>query len=466
MTRRRRQSSVCRTQCPRSAGIIGKEAPRGYCILLAALLVFVSCLRAEPSDPVFLTADGKEVTGWMMGTSRLYPTSFAGLPKPPAGYKPVHISHYGRHGSRYLVNPEQYGSIYSVLEKAAAAGMLTPEGESVWRDYAAMYSEFRMHEGELTPLGAEQQRGIARRMVERYPSLFRRGALVEANSTNLERTMLSMLNFTGELQSLRPGLFVYADASRSYQGKINQHMLENPQATEYDIRWKKGTDLWRPAFDEYVAGLIDPEPFCKRIFADYGWLSGICDPLMFERDFFDVAMNMPSCGLGDILLKAFTFDEMMLLGRLDNYSFYVAKSRWPGYDRRACYLSESVLGDILEKVPQDLMTGVKVRLRFGHDGCMMALFAMLRLDGWNAEIDDLSRAWEVWDVSRIPMASNLQLVLFRGRGGDLIFLPLLNEEPLAMPLDDLGGGYYRWDDFVSYCGPILSEARESLQKTR
>ena len=142
----------------------------------------------------------------------------------------------------------------------------------------------------------------------------------------------------------------------------------------------------------------------------------------------------------------------------------MAKSRWPGYDRRACYLSESVLGDILEKVPQDLMTGVTVRLRFGHDGCMMALFAMLRLDGWNAEIDDLSRAWEVWDVSRIPMASNLQLVLFRGRRGDLIFLPLLNEEPLKMPLEDLGGGYYRWDDFVSYSAPILSEAREALSE--
>ena len=375
----------------------------------------------------------------------------------------MYLSHYGRHGSRYLVDSGQYGFIFSVLEKAAADGMLTPSGERIRNEYSAIYPLLDKREGELTPLGAEQHRGIARRMVERYPSLFRRGAAVEANSTNLERTMLSMLYFTRELTALRPGLQIHADASRSYQGRINQHMLENPAATEYDIRWKKGTGLWRPAFDEYVAGLIDPEPFCRRMFKDYDYVRGICDPLAFECDFFDVAMNMPSCGRGDAgLLEAYTYDELMLMGRLDNYRFYVSKSRWPGYDMRACFLSESVLGDILEQVPGDMESGVTVRLRFGHDGCMMALLAMLKVDGWDAAIDDLSRAWEVWDVSQIPMASNLQLVLFRGRKGDLIFLPLLNEEPLALPLEDLGGHYYRWDDFVSYCGPILQEAREKL----
>lgn len=436
---------------------------------------------------------------------------FAEVPKAPRGYKPVYISHYGRHGSRYLVNPGQYESVYSVLFEASAAGKLTAEGERIWQLYSEIYPSFDKHEGELTPLGAEQHRGIAARMVQRYPSLFRRGSRVVANSTNLERTMLSMLNFTQTLQALRPRLDIQSDASRSYMGRINQHTLENPSATEYDIRWKKGTGLWMPAYKEYVAALINPEPFCRRLFTDYAWLQRICKPLDFEFDFCDVAMNLPSCGLGYGLLEAFTYDELMLLGRLDNYRFYVSKSRWPGYDKRACYLSESVLGDIIDRTAEDLADGVRVRLRFGHDGCMMALFALLRLDGWNAELEDPADSWKVWDVSRIPMASNLQLVFFAPRRlaaspaslaslaslasynatasqdspltvssnanvsqdspstvaavatEDLLVLPLLNEEPLPLPIEPAAGNYfYRWSDFLNYCEPLLLEARSTL----
>jgi hypothetical protein len=93
---------------------------------------------------------------------------------------------------------------------------------------------------------------------------------------------------------------------------------------------------------------------------------------------------------------------------------------------------------------------------------MMALLAMLKVDGWGAELEDFSRSWEVWDVSQIPMAANLQLVFFRGRSGDLIFLPLLNEQPLSLPLESIDGAYYSWERFVAYCGPILREAREAL----
>lgn len=389
----------------------------------------------------------------------------------PKGYEAVYISHYGRHGSRYLVNPGQYDSVYSVLFEASAAGKLTAEGERIWQLYSEIYPSFDKHEGELTPLGAEQHRGIAARMVQRYPSLFRRGSRVVANSTNLERTMLSMLNFTQTLQALRPRLDIQSDASRSYMGRINQHTLENPSATEYDIRWKKGTGLWRPMYEEYVTSLIDPEPFCRRLFTDYSWLRSICKPLDFEFDFCDVAMNLPCCGYGYGMLEAFTEDELMLLGRLDNYRFYVSKSRWPGYDNRACYLSESVLGDIIERTAEDLADGVRVRLRFGHDGCMMALFALLRLDGWNAELEDPAGSWKVWDVSRIPMASNFQLVFFAPcrstsspSAEDLLILPLLNEEPLPLPFEPaVGECFYRWSDFLNYCAPLLQEARENLQ---
>ena len=410
---------------------------------------------------------------WCLGTSRLYPETVPAVPKAPRGYVPVYLSHYGRHGSRYLVDPGQYKNVYEVLSAAAAAGKLTDEGKRVWQLYSSAYPSFDKHEGELTPLGAQQHRGIAARMVHNFPRLFRRGNHIEANSTNLERTMLSMQYFTQGLLSLRPQLQIHADASRSYMGSINQHTLENPRATEYDVQWKKGTGLWRPAFEEYAAGLIDPDPFCRRLFTEYPAAQGLPDQLSFEQDFFDVAANLPSCGMGYGMLEAFTEDELQLLGRLDNYRFYVSKSRWPGGDKRGCYLSEAVLGDIIDRTAEDLADGVSVRLRFGHDGCMMALFAMMKLEGWDAEIEDPADAWKVWDVSRIPMASNLQMVLFAPRRSaaspredDMLVLLMLNEEPLSLPLTPVSGNYYRWTDFVSYCTPLLDEAREALAENR
>lgn len=431
--------------------------------ILAALL-FVCCGCTDTGKSRATDDTAAEQREWAMGTSRLYPESLADVPKAPAGYKPVYLSHYGRHGSRYLVDPGQYGNVYSVLKKAASDGKLTPEGRHQWQMLAALYPSLEKREGELTRLGAQQHRGIATRMVRRYPSLFSRISSIEANSTNLERTMLSMLNFTQAVLSESPGAQIHANASRSYMGRINQHTLENPSATEEDIQWKKGTGLWRPAYEQYVAGLIDPKPFCCRLFTDYSYLQGICTPLDFELDFCDVAMNLPGCGYGYAMMDAFTDEELSLLGRLDNYRFYVSKSRWPGGNIRACYLSESVLGDIIDRAKEDMDEGVTVRLRFGHDGCLMALFALLRLDGWNAEIEDPADAWKVWDVSRIPMAANLQLVFFRNRRGDLIFLPLLNESPMRFPLEPVHGSFYRWSDFVSYCEPILREAREGLMQ--
>ena len=433
------------------------------------------CGRDERSEvsPGIPSPAESAAAEWCLGTSRLYPETVPAVPKAPRGYVPVYLSHYGRHGSRYLVDPGQYKNVYEVLSAAAAEGKLTEEGERVWQFYSSVYPSFDKHEGELTPLGAAQHRAIAARMVQNYPRLFRSDSRIEANSTNLERTMLSMQYFTQGLLSLRPKLRIHADASRSYMGRINQHTLENPRATEYDVQWKKGTGLWRPAFEEYAAGLIDPEPFCGRLFTDYPSAPGLSDPLIFIQDFFDVAANLPSCGLGYEMLEAFTEDELQLLGRLDNYRFYVSKSRWPGGDRRGCYLSEAVLGDIIDRTAEDLADGVSVRLRFGHDGCMMALFALMKLEGWDAEIEDLADAWKVWDVSRIPMAGNFQMVLFAPRRSaaapredDLLVMLMLNEEPLSLPLTPVSGNCYRWTDFISYCTPLLDEAREALAENR
>ena len=47
-----------------------------------------------------------------------------GLTPAPKGYKPVYISHYGRHGSRYLVSKSDYDVALSMLEHKVILGIL------------------------------------------------------------------------------------------------------------------------------------------------------------------------------------------------------------------------------------------------------------------------------------------------------------------------------------------------------
>ena len=414
-----------------------------------------------------LTRDSVQVSDWMMGVNRLYPGDPAPVPAPPAGYKPIYLSHYGRHGSRYLAAPGQYAHVHEVLSRAGREGELSGFGEEIFARYEAVSPLYIRREGELTGTGAAQHRAIASRMYRNYPELFRKGSKVVANSTNYERTMLSMQNFTQTLVSLSPGLDLHTDASKVYQGRINQHSPENPEVTSEDVRWKSPDAPWRPAFWQYFRGAFDWRPVCGRLFKDPEWAGDATDAFKFVFDLYSIALVVPGCpekckGFFDV----FTSGELSLLGQMDNYAFYMEKSRTPLGNKRGCYLSEVVLGSILDEAASDLEEGVRVRLRFGHDGCIMALFALLKLDGWNAELTDPSEAWKVWDVSQIPMAANFQIVLF-GRGGlvkDPVFCLLLNEEPMALPLEDLGGHYYRWDDFLAYCRPILQEARDGLAK--
>ncbi|HPT05076.1 MAG TPA: hypothetical protein PK500_00270 [Candidatus Egerieousia sp.] len=90
------------------------------------------------------------------------------LTPAPQGYKPFYISHYGRHGSRWLISPKDYGFAYDVFNAAEKAGVLTPLGASVKLKVDSIYIASTGRLGELTQLGAKQHREIADRMIATF----------------------------------------------------------------------------------------------------------------------------------------------------------------------------------------------------------------------------------------------------------------------------------------------------------
>ena len=127
----------------------------------------------------FSTAKAQQVLEEIRNNKQLAGSNYLAYPGPkksltaaPKGYKPFYISHYGRHGSRFLINPSDYSRPLQTLQHADSLGKLTPLGKDVMRRVKMMSDEAYMRLGELTPLGAEQHRQIATRMYERFPEVF------------------------------------------------------------------------------------------------------------------------------------------------------------------------------------------------------------------------------------------------------------------------------------------------------
>ena len=56
------------------------------------------------------------------------------LTPAPAGKKPFYMSHYGRHGSRYISSRTGYDTPYDMMNHADSVDELTPTGHRVGRD--------------------------------------------------------------------------------------------------------------------------------------------------------------------------------------------------------------------------------------------------------------------------------------------------------------------------------------------
>ena len=86
-----------------------------------------------------------------------YPYTTDSLAPVPAGFKPVYMSHYGRHGSRWAIDFSMYEFVSDELKKAAAEGNLTEAGRRLMPLVHECWVNAYGHSGELAPLGSPKR---------------------------------------------------------------------------------------------------------------------------------------------------------------------------------------------------------------------------------------------------------------------------------------------------------------------
>jgi hypothetical protein len=368
------------------------------------------------------------------------------LTPAPKGYEPYLMNHYGRHGSRWLINEHQYTGILNTLRKASEQGKLTTAGEDVMRQVDVIYQSSIKRLGDLTTVGERQHHGIGKRMAQNFPEIFKKEGLpVDARSTVVIRCILSMVAECEEIAAANPTAQFHNDVSQSLQYYLNQprsQFLDSVRKSTRSIRHELENKLLKESHPERLMGVL---------FNDAQWAADSVKAANFVASLFDIAANMQSHDLGLDLYSYFTDEEIYAQWRVRNMGWYIDYGASPLGGGVQPFCQANLLKDIIQVA--DTTKHTSAVLRFGHEVCVMPLACLLELDNCGYVTDDLENLDQVWRNYKIyPMACNVQLVFYRpvSGKGDILVKALLNEREATLPVKTRQFPYYKWKDLRQY----------------
>lgn len=448
-------------------------------VLAMSAIFAVSASYALTADS---TSQEKPERAMMGSNYYAYPTPTSKLTKTPLGYKPFYLSHYGRHGSRYLKPGATYSDLYEILAKADSAKALTDLGKSLL-ERASKLKDFAAKEGDLTQTGVKQHQGIAQRMFKNFSDLFYGEANIEAYASTSVRCVVSMAAFLEELRAQNPKLRIYQESSGSIMNFINPANFGTVINNANTAEWQKANSK--------LYSKVDPSRMMSSIFNNPTYIKKNINISDLHSKIYDITSN-----LQDLDNINFNFDDLWTEEELSarwhaqNAWWYSVLGYCPLSGAKGPSTAKPVLKNILDVANEIIAidTAKKISrhptatLRFGHDTALMPLAALMQLDFANANVSDMDELHKVWrDYKIIPMAANLQMVFYKSSKKDAPILVkiLYNEEEQKIPVtckeDDNTpkssnpflkalntikcpeAPYYRWDDVREFYQNIIQQ---------
>ena len=384
-----------------------------------------------------------------------YPDSVPNnLTPSPEGKKPFYISHYGRHGSRYISSRRGYDTPYDMLAHADSVDELTPTGDRVLDEMTLVMNDTEGRWGELTGYGKQQVQAIGRRMVERFPEVLGGDAIVQAKSTIVPRCIESMGSCMTEMKQVNPRLRITMESSQRNQWYMNHQ--------DKKLR-KYMTPEAQKAFDAYISNRRSNSRLMELIFKN----PDIVKEIVNEEDFNYYLMKMglfqqnTHLRLNTYLQDLFETDDLYRMWQIDNALWYIQHGACKLNGGRQPYSQRFLLRQLIADADSCIrLDKPGAQMRFGHETVLLPLVCLIGINGYDLETDNLeeleARGW--WCSNVFPMGSNLQFIFYRSspRDRDVLFKVLLNEQEATLPIPTDNAPYYRWSDFRQYCLDKLS----------
>ena len=373
----------------------------------------------------------------------------------PRGYKPFYVTHYNRHGSRYLNSIQTFDKVLGVLLPLKEAGKLTLSGDSLVIDLQTIRQEHLGMEGMLTEKGGHELNSIGRRMAERYPAVFTQKDRCEilCTSSPVQRCVQSMGYFSLGIQSVYPNLdftLLTGDRYRSYLYRKN---YMKPY-------FQKGDEIVKKWIEENMIA----DETVTRLVADRGELIKLLDgesEKYFLYMIFLAGDNVDCMQEGTpSIVRYFSEKDLLTFWEANNMRAYNAVGSSIQNERyRPNWMGSALLKDFLQKADEALQgNGKCADFRFGHDAVLAPFMFFLKLEGYDMHID-MTDAADYWHgFEKMCMGSNIQMVFYRNKKCNVLVKILRNEVETSIPsVKTLHGPYYEWNVLKEYFQKLIDE---------
>ena len=382
------------------------------------------------------------------------------LADAPKGFKPFYFSLVGRHGSRYAQKHGHFCEVVTVFNRADSLGILTPDGRLLCEEVNKISKAQQGHNGELAELGAEQWHGIACRAYKRFTTIFKNGS-VEGKSSDALRCVLSMAAFNSGIKECSPSTRITQQARKTDLWIVRPHH-DNPAVSQEAMRihkeyktegaWTASRREWEESHQAHA--FISKVTTDKQRFLDE--CAGKYSSEIARHTYMTLICG-ENFGLGnrELLNRLFTTEEI--------YNIYVHNTAlWInfGIGRGNDYVEmkqahmRSLIEDIINK-GNEAIKGENphtANVRFTHDSYVGPLLSAIGYDGCTPQCgEDIERATTSFNHGVVvPMAANLQIVLYRNKAGEVLVRSLINECDATLPIECATAPFYPWGEFCKY----------------
>jgi multiple inositol-polyphosphate phosphatase / 2,3-bisphosphoglycerate 3-phosphatase len=397
-----------------------------------------------------------------LGTKTLYPNLTGKPTQPPVGYQPVFINHAGRHGARHLTKPVSDNAAYKLLQQAGKNNNLSDEGKKLFHFLQQLDTVEGKNIKSISARGMQEQAGIARRMYQNYPALFRqKGWAGQVQVTKEIRTRQTAEAFTGAMQQAAaitdPISYTINDTTLRFYDLAPAYLqFEDSGSWKKDLQQIRDRNRASQVADAVVNRLFtspfatalpqaEKESFVAELYGFYTILPSVQE----EAAAAHIQLT------ADSLQAFFTCAGLQALGAIDRAEDYLSKGPGTNDNGVQVKIAAPLLADFITTTDAALQNGKPtVQLRFCHAETIAPFAALLELTGAAKAITNTGQFSDaVWNAATVvPLSANVQWVLYKGRNADDYLVKLLlNEREVGINgLATKQYPFYKWKDVRAY----------------
>ena len=372
---------------------------------------------------------------------------------------PFYVNHLGRHGARFPTSGKALNRVKEILELAQRENRLTSGGVTLLSTIQNLSETFDGQWGKLSVVGEEEQRGIARRMIERYPQLFSDSVKVQAIATYVPRCIHSMDAFLACMVEFNSSLHIQRNEGKQYNDILRFFDLNQSY-----VDYKENGD-WRPIYETFVRRKISSASVMENFFLESGQETDK-EAEEFVMALFSIAAILPDTGTPINLDGLFTIGEWDNYWQTQNLRQYMSKSSSPIGRMLPVAIAWPLLSEFIHSADEVIKgkSDTRANFRFAHAETVIPFVALMGIEGTDVKVvvpDSVSKYWKDYEIA--PMAANVQWIFYHDKAREIWVSFLLNEKEMTLPVSTSRFPYYRWETVCMYLKKRVEMAKKVLE---